>query len=257
MKAGRILGSLAITLALVAPAWATGGLIDSHDVNNTNVPIAVGTGGNATATGGAGIGIGGEGGKGGDAKAAGVGVGVGVGKGGHGGEGGKGGKGGSSTVTVDTGSDIPAQAPAVFAPNLTAVPETCMGSISTGGTVGLQGTGVGFTFGTTWKSHDCELRMFARSLISLGVKYESAAVALLAQNDDVRNALAAAGIDVPGQQRTAANATDQVSLAASTTPASIIQTGGVVVEKKNPVTSCQGNDLLVRAANGETFCRAR
>ena len=49
----------------------------------------------------------------------------------------------------------------------------------------------GVSIGTTYKSTDCELRMFARSLMSLG--QPEAALALLAQNAKVAAALRAVG----------------------------------------------------------------
>jgi hypothetical protein len=64
----------------------------------------------------------------------------------------------SSTVTV------PAQAPAIFAPNLTSSPEACMGSVSAGGGAGFGGTSFGITFGTTWTNDQCQDRMNARTL---------------------------------------------------------------------------------------------
>lgn len=81
------------------------------------------------------------------------------------------------------------QAPAASAPGLTSAPETCMGSTS----VGASSPFGGVSFGTTWKSEGCEVRMFARMLGQLGLP--QAAVVLMAQNDPrVKEALKAVGI---------------------------------------------------------------
>ena len=83
--------------------------------------------------------------------------------------------------------ESPRQAPPASAPNLVAAPETCMGSTAVGASTPFGGVSVG----TPYKSNDCELRMFARSLMSLG--QPEAALALLAQNDKVAAALRAVG----------------------------------------------------------------
>ena len=81
----------------------------------------------------------------------------------------------------------PRQAPPAIAPNLTAVPETCMGSAAVGASTPFGGV----SFGSTYKSEDCELRMYARALMALGKN--DAALALLAQNAKVAEALRATG----------------------------------------------------------------
>ena len=93
---------------------------------------------------------------------------------------------GGSSMSVDSG-DVPRQAPSAHAPNLVAAPETCMGSTAVGASTPFGGVSVG----TTYKSDDCEIRMFARSLMALGQK--EAALALLAQNAKVAAALRATG----------------------------------------------------------------
>lgn len=123
--------------------------------------------------------------------AVGVGIGTGVGVGS--------GTGGDSNVSVDTGSDV-RQAPPAYAPGLVAAPETCMGAVS-GGVSSPFG---GVSFGSTYKSDDCELRMFARSLYALG--YRDAALLLLAQNAKVRKALEDSGTVLPGKPAASAPA---------------------------------------------------
>ena len=108
-----------------------------------------------------------------------VGVGVGVGTGGDAAQ------GQSASISNDTSN--PRQAPPASAPNLVAAPETCMGSSAVGASTPFGGVSIG----TTYKSTDCELRMFARSLQALG--QPEAALALLAQNANVAAALKATG----------------------------------------------------------------
>ena len=99
-----------------------------------------------------------------------------------------------TSVNIE-GDEFPRQAPPAFAAALTAAPETCMGSTS----VGASSPFGGVSFGTTWKSGDCELRMFARALASLG--QSQAALILLAHgNEGVARALRAAGIQIPGAE---------------------------------------------------------
>jgi len=108
--------------------------------------------------------------------------------------------GGAATANAPTSIagdkvEVYASAPAVYAPALTSSPEACMGSTSMGGSGGNGIMGFGLSFGNTWKSEDCELRMFARSLQALGEPV--AALTLLAQNNPkVLAALLAAGVKI-------------------------------------------------------------
>lgn len=97
-------------------------------------------------------------------------------------------------------TEIPRQAPPALAPGLVASPETCMGAAAVGASTPFGGV----SFGTTYKSEDCELRMFARTLQALG--QNAAALALIAQNDNVAKALLAAGVVIPGQKKAEAPA---------------------------------------------------
>lgn len=112
-------------------------------------------------------------------RATGVGVGVGIGTGGDAAQG--------QSASISNETSVPRQAPPAFAPNLVAAPETCMGSTAVGASTPFGGVSIG----TTYKSDDCELRMFARSLMSLG--QPEAALALLAQNEKVAAALRKVG----------------------------------------------------------------
>lgn len=91
----------------------------------------------------------------------------------------------NSTLVVG-GDDYPAST--ATAPALTSGPQTCMGSTSIGG----QGMSFGVSIGTTWRDSDCVRRLNANALVQLG--HKDAALALLAQNDDVADALKAAGV---------------------------------------------------------------
>lgn len=95
----------------------------------------------------------------------------------------------SQTVTTD----VPANAPAIFAPNLTSSPEACMGSVSAGGGAGFGGTSFGITFGTTWTNDQCQDRMNARTLGSLG-QNQAALEYLAATNPKIADALKRAGV---------------------------------------------------------------
>jgi hypothetical protein len=115
---------------------------------------------------------------------------------------------------------IPNPAPPVFSPNLVAVPETCMGSVSMGGSASTGPIAFGLNFGKTYVDPDCTLRMYARAVASIGDN--DVARALLAQNDQVAQAYAAVGRPV----KTAAAA----PAATNTAPAAVQE--GVQKEKR-------------------------
>ncbi len=67
--------------------------------------------------------------------------------------------------TINHGSDLSDQVPAVVAPSLTTtLSETCMGSTS----MGIAGAGFGISFGSTWKDDACIRRLDSRELRSFG-----------------------------------------------------------------------------------------
>lgn len=70
-----------------------------------------------------------------------------------------------------------------------------MGSTSAGASAGTGAISVGIGFGQTWKSESCERRANVRSLQTLG--QDKAALALIAQDASVADALDAAGVDYP------------------------------------------------------------
>jgi len=71
--------------------------------------------------------------------------------------------------------------PTAFAPSLAAAGiETCLGSVSGGGSI----VGFGASFGTTTPDPDCAARLDARTLWSMGLK--GAAVARLCQREPIR-----------------------------------------------------------------------
>jgi hypothetical protein len=81
-------------------------------------------------------------------------------------------------TTIAPASRIPNQAPAVFAPGLAAAAvETCLGSVSAGGS----GPFGGLSFGTTVTDEGCQARLNARTLVSLG--QPNAALVLMCRSD--------------------------------------------------------------------------
>ena len=83
------------------------------------------------------------------------------------------------------------QAPAFGAPGLAASDEACMGSTSGGAGVSAGTIGVSVTFGSTWESYNCNLRMFAQQLRLAGAP--KAAIMILANHPEVKKALQEAG----------------------------------------------------------------
>lgn len=177
---------------------------------------------------------------------------VGIGIGGRGGSAQQGQSQGSTTSdntqTMNQGDqgdvNIPRQAPPAIAPNLVAAPETCMGSAAVGASTPFGGV----SFGTTYKSEDCELRMYARSLMSLG--QPEAALALLAQNEKVAAALRKVGSKaawlIQEKDRTVtSSASSPMAASVSSTPPS--RDAALVV--------CKTGESKIRAGNGEWFCR--
>jgi hypothetical protein len=132
----------------------------------------------------------------------------------------------------------------VVAPGLTAAGTgVCLGSVS----IGLSGPMAGLSFGITKVDQGCEQRSAAALLYQMG--YRDAAVRLLMKNADVSEAL---GADAP-------RAAVKVSAVYGGT-----EIKGVSQQVLSPAAvasvdpgECQGNDLKVTAANGQSFCRAR
>lgn len=81
-----------------------------------------------------------------------------------------------------------------FAASLTASQETCMGSRS----FGVQAIGFGLSLATTWPDRQCRRIRNARALEDFG--FRRAAIALLCQDDEVRDAMDRAGTPCPGLQ---------------------------------------------------------
>ena len=106
------------------------------------------------------------------------------------GQGGTGiGVGGNSATTITSNNTVPTTqtvktVPGVLAPGLAAAGlETCLGSVSGGGSF----VGTGFSFGTTIPDPGCAARLDARTLWSMGLK--KAAVARLCLNGDIYRAM--------------------------------------------------------------------
>lgn len=83
-------------------------------------------------------------------------------------------------------------APPAYAPGLVATPETCMGSSTAGVGAGSGLVGASVSFGTTWKSPECERRMNSKRLQELGLI--DAAKAIMAQDPEVAKAIRASGV---------------------------------------------------------------
>ena len=93
--------------------------------------------------------------------------------------------GGNSAVTFNGKRNTPS----VLAPGLAAAGiETCLGSTSVGGA----GPGFGVTIAGTIHDRGCDLRLFSRTLYSMGHKV--AAVQILCNDPDVAAALALEGV---------------------------------------------------------------
>lgn len=113
------------------------------------------------------------------------------------------GQGQNNGQNISYKTDYAAAPPSMGVSALVAAPETCMGSIAgslTGGN-GIIGAGIGL--GKTYESVNCNRRMNARYLMQKAqmtgdARYLVAVDALLAQDEDVAKAFAAAGIEIPG-----------------------------------------------------------
>ena len=149
----RLLLAAIVAMAASGPAWA-----QSSTMTGTGVGNAKSTS-NSQAISGQG----------------GTGVGVGV--------------GGNPSATIISSSTTPAvqtvkTVPTAVAPGLAAAGlETCLGSVSGGGSF----VGTGFSFGTTIPDPGCAARLDARTLWSMGLK--KAAVARLCLNGDIYRAM--------------------------------------------------------------------
>jgi hypothetical protein len=103
----------------------------------------------------------------------------------------------SGNSSVNINNERPPVSTAYAAP-LAAGEDTCMGSSSIGG----QGVGFGLSIGTTWTDDNCRHLKNSRQLVALG--FHRAATALMCVDEDVKNAMAAAGTPCPGTQQAAA-----------------------------------------------------
>ena len=101
----------------------------------------------------------------------------------------------STSVNVDASTDQIRQAPPAVPASLAVSSLTCYGSWSIAASTPFGGVGAGFPT----KDADCERSRNAALLNALG--YQSAALALMAQNEDTAKALKAAGVMVPGEKK--------------------------------------------------------
>jgi len=132
-------------------------------------------------------------------------------------------------------TENPAQAPAIFSPNLTSSPEACMGSISGGAGIGFQGISAGFNLGSTWTNQECQDRMNARTLGSLG-QNQAALEYLAASNPKIAEALKKAGVKLASVDISVPALTLNTPL--GQTP--VVQPGGVKIEKRDEVAKADG-----------------
>jgi len=117
----------------------------------------------------------------------------------------------SGNSSVNINNERPPVSTAYAAP-LAAGEDTCMGSSSIGG----QGVGFGLSIGTTWTDDNCRHLKNSRQLVALG--YHRAATALMCVDEDVQNAMAAAGTPCPGTEQKAATVAAPVIYAETTAP---------------------------------------
>jgi hypothetical protein len=104
------------------------------------------------------------------------------------------GGGGAGDVTYH-GSYTVQNVPSVNAPNLTSGLDTCMGSTS--GSFNI--AGLGFGGGTTFVDDNCKRLKLARELWNFGMK--AGAIAMLCNDDEVRQALADTGFACPARRK--------------------------------------------------------
>lgn len=97
--------------------------------------------------------------------------------------------------------------PTVVTSNLTSSNDTCMGSVTAGGS----GPGLGLAFGTTYIDSNCVMLKNAREMWNMG--QQTAAMARLCMDADNRTALELGGYTCP---QTLANARKQAAVAANT-----------------------------------------
>lgn len=99
--------------------------------------------------------------------------------------------GNATTVLGDTYQAPRIPVASAWAAPLTASNGTCMGSSSGG----AQGAGFGFSIGSTWTDLGCDRRYNAQMLNQLGAT--KAAIALMCQDNTVKQAMQAAGTPCP------------------------------------------------------------
>lgn len=129
----------------------------------------------------------------------------------------------ASTGNINQNYENFRQAPAFGAPGLAASDEACMGSSSGGAGVSAGAVGVSVTFGSTWESYNCNLRMFAQQLRLAGAP--KAAIMILANHPEVKKALQEAGT-LPADPAPVV-----------TTPATPTVTAGNTTSDKHPACS--------------------
>lgn len=210
-----VLGSILIALGFIAPAWATGPLVD-NSINASAAASAAATGGNVgniSNNGGThiqtntqlnnqtSINTNTQGQQQGQAQHQGQLQGQGQGQKQQANN-----AGNHQDVTID----VPHQAPSFAAPSLTAAGTgVCLGSVSFGAGAIMASATVGFTK----VDAGCEQRSAAALLYQMG--YKDAAVRLLMKNDDVKEAL---GTDAPKAATASVVVTPTIARGEGSTP---------------------------------------
>ena len=139
--------------------------------------------------------------------------------------------------------------PNVYGPGLTAAgSEVCLGSISAGGA----GAGFGLTVGGTIVDQECQLRMNARTLATLG--YATAAREEMCLDPQVRSAMVAAGTPCMADQAAAAK---PVATAEYDAPARRLPSRSKCLQSRRPRVAVVTRPTNCLAAGTTSARRAR
>ena len=118
-----------------------------------------------------------------------------------------------SGAVINQNSHSAQQAPGVGSPGLVSGGLTCAGSASGG----ISAPGFGISFGSTNVDVDCTRRQYAALLAQMG--HSPAAINVVCNNDEVRQALADAGVSCP------ARGNARATVASQTVPSTVTRNG--------------------------------
>lgn len=133
----------------------------------------------------------------------------------------------TGTVRYDYGTQVIKNTPSVSGPALTTSNDTCMGSTS--GSLNIAGLGVGG--GSTWTDKNCLRLKNGRELWNMGMK--AAALALMCDDADNRNALESTGYVCP-QSQTVAEREKTYNFKSKTAQAGVTQSAAAAGEPTDP-----------------------